>query len=383
MSASATYMHRSYRGCRAVPHPLFTFPFSENNSKLHPLSTLAVALSGGAAAALVYAPVPWLLGSLLATALITGFGVKLYRYSLNIEQWMRVLIGVALGPAVANSLRDFGSSTLIAVAASIASIVILVVVGSWFFKRFLSMSRAEAFLCSLPGGLSFMMALADDTRVASKGSRPRIALVHTVRVVSLVLFVSVIAYFFGTDIQRTRFTDWFLSGLTLDWQLVLLAVLAILGGVLANVLRIAGGHVTLPLLVSVIAYTTGIIDIAMPQLVITVAMLTFGSILGCELGNGPRREYPGLALGSLLFTALAFAVGALFATLFGKASGIGFLTFFLALAPGGIAEVALIALSLGLDVGLIALVHLCRFMFIMLAGPVGLRVIGGASTKAE
>ena len=104
-------------------------------------------------------------------------------------------------------------------------------------------------------------------------------------------------------------------------------------------------------------------------------MLVFGSILGHELGSGPRQEYPKLAGGSLLFTAVAFLFGAVLALVFGEFTGFGFLTLFLALAPGGIAEVSLIALALGLDVGVIAMIHLFRFLFIMVIGPFGLHKI--------
>ncbi len=341
--------------------------------------TLTFAFTGGAIAALLNAPIPWLLGSLLLTAVVAGAGIKLHQLSSNIEKWMRVLIGTTLGVSVADSIGSFNVQSLLAITASVASVVLLVLTGSRFFKRFLTMSRGEAFLCSLPGGLSFMMALASDKRVASEGSRPRIALVHTVRVVSLVLFVSLIAFFIRTESSRGAFADWFLQGLTPHPQMLLLVVLVLSGGLLANTLSIPGGHVTLPLVLSSVAYATGIVELPMPQIVITVAMLTFGSILGCELGTGPRHEYPRLVIGSVVYTAAAFVIGGLFALLFSRTANLGFLTLFLALAPGGIAEVALIALSLGLDVGLIALVHLCRFLFIMLVGPLGLRVIGGAS----
>ena len=344
--------------------------------------TAFVAVIGGAVAALLHAPIPWLLGSLLLTALVTGAGIRLQHIPSSVERWMRVLIGTALGSSVASSLGSFGLSTVLSVMASVVSIVALVIAGLWFFKRFIGVTRGEAFLCSLPGGLSFMLALADDARVATAGSRPRIALVHTVRVVSLVLFVSLIAFLIDTNQPEEAFSNWFAIGLHADWQLLILVVVVLLSGLLADKLSIAGGHVTIPLVVSCIAYATGMLDVQMPPLVITVAMLTFGSILGCELGVGPRSEYPRLATGSVIFTAAAFAVGALFAVAFGKLTGYGFLTLFLALAPGGITEVALIALSLGLDVGLIALVHLCRFLFIMLVGPLGLKVVGGGSAKS-
>ncbi len=342
------------------------------------LLTIAIAAIGGAIAALLHAPIPWLLGSLLFTAVISGAGFKLQKLSSDIERWMRVLIGTALGSSVANSLGGFGVSTILSISASLVSVVIVVITGAWFFRRWLKMTRGEAFLCALPGGLSFMLALADDTRVATSGSRPRIALVHTVRVVSLVLFVSLIAFYLGTDKPQESFATWFTGGFALDPQLLIVFALALFSGLVSRYLSIAGGDVTIPLVISGLAYAAGIVDVELPQIVITLAMLIFGSILGCEIGSGPRSEYPRLAGGSLAFTAMAFVLGGLFAVMFGKLSGLGFLTLFLALAPGGIAEVSLIAISLGLDVGLIALVHLCRFFFIMLAGPVGLRVIGGA-----
>jgi len=331
-----------------------------------------VGICGGVIAVLLHAPIPWLLGSLLVTAIVTGSGLTLTRLPSALERWMRVLIGVALGPSVANSLSSVEASTAVAVTGSLVSVLLLTALGYVFFQRWLRMSRGEAFLSALPGGLSFMMALADRLQVADKSSRPRIALIHTVRVVSLVLFVSLIAILLGTDLQKGSFNEWFRFDITAEWQWLFLLLLVLFSMWLAETVSIAGGHVIIPLVVSSIAYVTGSVAVPMPQLVITVAMLVFGCILGSELGDGPRKEYPKLAGGSVILTTVAFAFGAVLAFTFGELTGFGFLTLFLALAPGGIAEVSLIALALGLDVGIIAMIHLFRFLFIMLIGPLGL-----------
>lgn len=333
---------------------------------------LAVGICGGAIAVLLHAPIPWLLGSLLITAIVTGSGFTLARLPSVLEQWMRVLIGVALGPSVANSLSVVEASTAVPVVGSLVSVLFLVALGYVFFQRWLRMSRGEAFLSALPGGLSFMMALADRLQVADKSSRPRIALIHTVRVVSLVLFVSMIAILLGTDLQKGSFVEWFRFDITAEWQWLFLLLLVLFSMWLAETVSIAGGHVIIPLVVSSVVYAADIVTMPVPQLVITVAMLVFGCILGRELGDGPRKEYPKLTGGSVILTAVAFAFGAVLAFAFGELTGFGFLTLFLALAPGGIAEVSLIALALGLDVGIIAMIHLFRFLFIMLIGPLGL-----------
>lgn len=337
--------------------------------------TLIAGLAGGILAIVVHAPIPWLLGSLLVTAVVSGSGIELKRLPGPLEKWMRVLVGVALGPSVANSLGSVGGSTLMAVLASLATVLMLASIGYRFFQRWLHMSRGEAYLSALPGGLSFMMALADELRVADQSSRPRIALVHTVRVVSLVLFVSLIAMLLGTDLQKSSYWAWFQFDIALQFQWLALLIVILVSMWLAQTLSIAGGHVTIPLVISSACYALGFIEVPMPPLIITTAMLVFGCILGCELGGGPRNEYPRLAGGSLVLTAIAFVFGALLALALGDITGYGFLTLFLALAPGGIAEVALIALALGLDVGIIAMVHLCRFLFIMVIGPLGLHRI--------
>ena len=133
--------------------------------------TLVVGFCGGAIAALLHAPIPWLLGSLLVTALLTAGGLTLVRLPSAHEQWMRVLIGVALGPSVANSLSGLEATTSVAVVGSLVSVLLLAALGYTFFQRWLHMSRGEAFLSALPGGLSFMMALADRLQVADKSSR--------------------------------------------------------------------------------------------------------------------------------------------------------------------------------------------------------------------
>lgn len=343
------------------------------NRYLPLFTTIIVGASGAILATLLQAPIPWLLGSLLFTALATGSGISLKKIPVRIEKWMRVLIGVALGPSVADSLGGIGASTIVAASGSLGSVVLFVGTGYLFFQQWLKMSRGEAFLSALPGGLSFMMALADKLKLADKSSRPRIALIHTVRVVSLVLFVSFVAILLGTDLEKGSFIEWFHFKVSIQWITLLLVIT--LSFWLAEKLSIAGSHVTLPLVLSSAAYASGLISVPMPQLIITVAMLVFGCILGCELGNGPRKEYPKLAAASLAMTASAFVFSALIALIFGKTTGFGFLTLFLALAPGGIAEVSLIALALGLDVGAIAMIHLFRFLFIMAIGPTGLYLI--------
>jgi len=92
-------------------------------------------------------------------------------------------------------------------------------------------------------------------------------------------------------------------------------------------------------------------SLAPPPLLKTLALLVFGIVLGCEVAGGPRETYGRLFRASLLFTIAFMACAAVLAYVLDSTTGLGFLVLFLALAPGGIAEVSLVALALGLDAG--------------------------------
>ena len=118
-----------------------------------------------------------------------------------------------------------------------------------------------------------------------------------------------------------------------------------------------------------------------PELLKTIAMLVFGMVIGCEVANGPRHRYLRLFSASAIFTLAVMSVAALLAIVLTQLVEQDFLVLFLSLAPGGIAEVSLVALALGLDAGLVALVHSCRFVYIITAGPLGVRWLFRRQTR--
>lgn len=338
--------------------------------------TALIGFVGALSALFLSIPVPWLLGPLLVCTLISACGIPLCPPT-GVEKILRVVIGVALGPSVANSLSDSATRLPIAIAAAAIFIGLLMMLGSAWFRRAAGLSRPVAFLAALPGGLSFMLALASNV----SGSRPMIALIHTVRVSSLVVFVSLLSSVIGTETPVSSVG----AALEFNWSMSLLvwAALFVTSYLIANQLSIPGGHVIFPMVIAAAVTTLTDLNTETPVLFKTLAMLAFGIIMGCEVGSGPKHLYARLGLAALSYTAGAFVVAATIALTLELIVDETFLVLFLALAPGGIAEVSLIALALGLDAGFVALVHACRFLLIMLAGPIGLRMYTGAKGDVD
>ena len=73
---------------------------------------------------------------------------------------------------------------------------------------------------------------------------------------------------------------------------------------------------------------------------------------------------PGAAATALILTAYLLAT-----VLVAKATGVSFLTAWLAFVPGGLYEVTLLALIFGFDVAFVAFHHTVRVMLIFLSLP--------------
>ena len=269
------------------------------------LLTFLIGILGGGIAFYFQLPLPWLLGSLLAVVLLkkASFVEPLPK---KFSRWMRVILGVALGGSVADSLSGFNSSLMVSVFSAIFFVSSITLFGFFYFRRLTGFSSLDSFMSALPGGLTFLMSMSENL-----GSRfPKIALIHTTRMVMLVFTFSIFAYFFeGSEIEPQK-----TLGMAVDfplnielWKIILIAVLS---KSFADMWKISGGDIMFPMILSAIFYSQGFVQIPMPELLKTLAMIVFGVTIGCKIVSAPLKDSASQVKASLIFTfiALLFAL---------------------------------------------------------------------------
>ena len=336
---------------------------------LNMVVVLCLGLLGGIVLFALSVPIPFVLGSVLVIITAYKLGIKVNKPSVLVSRWMRVVIGVALGESVGGNISLFSIATAGVVALAILFTIAVTAFGMRFFRRIQDFNTSDLYISSLPGGLSFLISLAGDL-----GNKfPKIALIHATRVVTLVFVLSAMSYFIGVD--NSLKVDAKPFALMLDFDLLFLLLIVIVSGVIAETLKIPGGQVIIGLVLSSLAYHFGFIQVPMPEMLITIAMTFLGVLLGTALIQGSSDEYPKVMSLSIMFTCIALVIGMLFA--FGIVQNINerFLLYFLALSPGGIAEISLITLALGLDAGLVVIVHASRYFFIVFIGAIGMNFL--------
>lgn len=305
-------------------------------------------------------PLPWMLGPMVATTV-----AALARLPVTVPGALRdpmlAIIGVLLGsgftPALIANLQSWLPTLL-----SLPAYVALVAASSMLYLRLATrFDMRTAFFAGMPGGFGEMVLLGD----RSGGDARRIALVHTVRVLLIVLTVPLLVR--ALDIQLPTAPA---AKPTTGWLEILGLLLAAgLGGWLGARLRLPAPTLLGGMVVSAVGHLTGLLEGAPPILFVGLAQLVIGCSIGCRFAGFRLRQIlatfaAGIGLTLVMFTA-SFAVAASIHWVTGTEP----LLLLLALVPGGVAEMSVIALALGIDPAFVATHHIVRIALVVTFAP--------------
>jgi uncharacterized protein len=326
--------------------------------KPHPvLKALVICAAGGVLFSALRAPLPWMLGPLLAMALgkFVGAEIAAPREGRAAGQ---LIIACALGlyftPVVAD---EVAARWYLLIAAAMLAILLAYASG-WFLMRSAGLDSTTALFASVPGGAAEMTILGERHGARSD----RVVLAQALRVFIVVLIVPFVFTgigLHGADIYRPAQFSVDAFGL-----IVLLGAGALAGGVLAK-LGMPNAWMLGPLGVTV-ALTSGEVSLsAIPTWLSNTAQL----LIGCALGAGFERESlrtsPRFIGMVCLSVALAMLASALCAWGLAVLGSVPVSTMVLATAPGGMAEMCVTAKVLQLGVPLVTAAHVTRVMILV------------------
>ncbi|MEM9357010.1 MAG: AbrB family transcriptional regulator [Pseudomonadota bacterium] len=332
---------------------------------------IAIALTGGVIAAALSIPLPYMLGAIAASMMAAMAGVPVERPSMTIVTPMRVTLGVLLGSTITPELLDRIGAVAGAVAVVPLFVILAAIIGTIYYERVAGYTREEAYFSALPGGLHIMTLYAEERGIDIR----RVALAHSLRITFVVILTTVVTSTI-VDLPTVSVEDAtvHIDELTAT-DAVVLILIGLIGWVLGRATGLAGALMVVPMLCTAVANIMGLVS-ARPPVELVIAAQT---ILGANIGARFVGEKIGVltramrhALGHV---SLMLCLAAMFALLLNQAFDLPILTGMLSFAPGGMSEIGLIALALGLDVGFVATIQLTRLMSINVFGPMVYRQI--------
>lgn len=333
--------------------------------------SLGIGAAGGYVFFRWHMPLPWMLGSMIFVSVSAFLGVPVRRY-MPLRNIMVAVLGILLGSfftmEVIKQLTTWGNIALIMLGYVMATTVSSFVIFRWIA----GMDRTTAFFSSTPGGLG-VMAIAGEQ---AGGDNQQIPIAHATRVFLVVLVVPVYLAAIGSvDVADARLM-FDSSGVYPDnREIVILLICGIAGYWLANRLDLSFSQILGPMILAGFAYASGLVETPLPTLLVMAAQVVIGSAIGAQFRGMRLVSMLRPAISASVVTGVMLVVAVGLARLSAPILDIKEETLLLALAPGGLAEMSLIAISMDADTALIATMHILRITLIVVAGPPLFRII--------
>ncbi|MFN3292677.1 MAG: AbrB family transcriptional regulator [Gemmobacter sp.] len=330
--------------------------------------TLALAAGGAGLFSLGGVPLPFLFGPMAVCLVAAPAGVRLQGMG-EFGVAMRTILGVAVGAAITPEVLARAPQMVGSLALVPAYVVAIGLVGVPFFRR-LGFDGPTSWYAAMPGGLADMLVFGEQAGADMRA----LSLIHATRVAVIVTLAPLILTgFYGADITGAVGAP--AADLPVQ-ELALMAVAGLAGWKIAERIGLFGASILGPMILTAALSLGDLIHSRPPAEAILAAQLFIGLSVGVQYVGVTLRELRGFVLAGLAFVAVLAALAAVFTELV-VLTGLALpVEGFLAFAPGGQAEMTVLALVAGADLGFVIIHHLTRMVVVILGAPVAARWFG-------
>jgi len=325
---------------------------------------LAAGSLGGALFAFLGAPLAWMLGAMAATTCLALVGAKTEIYPSAVSI-MVALLGVLMGSAFTPDIVKQATGWLPSVLLMVTVMSAFAAGGYMIFRRLGGYDPVTAYFAAVPGGFTEMTLMGTDLG----GDAKTIALAHATRIL---IVVSVIPFYFrgilGLEIPTLPSNLVNIASFPIADGLILLGS-AVIGLYAARWMKLPAPAFLGPMALSALAHATGWTTNAPPLELIAIAQVVVGASIGSRFAGqtwkSARKTIRLASVTTVLMIIAASIIG------FGVAETLGQPTeaLVLALSPGGLTEMALIALTLGVNTAYVSTIHILRILFVLIGAP--------------
>lgn len=333
------------------------------------LRTFGVAAAGTLAFWLAGLPLPFLFGPMAACLLAALAGQRLQGTG-QLGHAMRTILGVAIGASitpevVAEVPRMAGTVALIP-----PYIALIALIGVPFFRRVCGFDRVTAFFAAMPGGLQDMVIFGTE----AGGDARALSLIHATRVLVIVMLAPAILVFgFGASLTNPIGAP---AAELPPVELALMAAAALVGWKGGERVGLFGASILGPMIVTAALSLSGLIHTRPPAEAILAAQFFIGMSIGVYYVGITWTELRRDVLAAVAFMVpLALLTAAMTELVY--VLGLAPPTeAFLAFAPGGQAEMTVLAIVAGAELGFVIVHHVLRITLVILLAPLIARRAG-------
>ena len=353
-------------------------PFNKENFKQILSKEFAwviiVSIPGALVADFFSIPLAWFLGPMLVTSLVTLGGLKTKMPKLVLSTVL-IFLGLYIGNYIDKNLFSQIHQWVWTSLIMLGYIVVSVLLVSKYLQKFSGYGKKTSIFSAAPGALGPLLILAE----GEKSDLSRVATSHLIR---LIIIITVFPLFVNSFIESEslRTSEKIIEDQNIVHLLILITLSIILILVLDK-LKIPAALLAGTLVASGFLQITEIASYKLPPNIIDYCLLILGSSVGCRFADKTFNEIAKNALHSFVATFFLVILGLIAALVAGLVIEKDFFTLLLSYCPGGIYEVAVIAIFFDLDPEFVSFHHIIRLLLILFIVPIILRLISKKSSS--
>lgn len=334
---------------------------------------LGVAACGVVGFQLLSLPLPWLLGPIFACLIASLAGVPM-RGNKMLGDGMRTVLGVAVGATFTVTL--LGSMVSMWPTLVLIPVMVLAIgaVGVPYFQRLWGFDFPTSYYSAMPGGFQDMVLFGEEAGADVRA----LSLIHATRVMVIVAVLPfLLKWAWDADLSNPPGKP--AASIPLS-QLTLMVFCGLAGWQVAKRVGMFGASILGPLILAAGFALAGVLQYRPPAEAIWAAQFFIGMGVGTKYRGVTMlevRTYVTAALGFCVVLLILTVIVAETIHLLGLAPA---LETILAFAPGGQAELTVLALIVGADMAFVVAHHVLRIFVVIIGAPVFARLFKAATT---
>ena len=313
-------------------------------------------------------PLAWMIGPMIATSLIAlkGFQVLMPRLALSS---ILIILGLHIGNYIDQNLLNQMVNWIWTTIIMFFYIIISILIVSKYLQKFSGYKEKTSIFSAAPGALGPLMILAE----YEKSDLSQVATAHLIRLIIIItLFPFIIVTLYPVEALELEKFDYMSQN---HWDLVLLIIVSLIFIFFFDKAKVPAALLSGTLVASGFLQIFDIASYKLPDASINFCLLILGASVGCRFANKTFKEVANNSFHGLVATILLVLLGLIAAYVATFFVDTNFLSLILSFCPGGIYEVAVIAIAFDLEPDFVAFHHIIRLLFILFIVPVILRLV--------
>lgn len=312
----------------------------------------------------MHLPIPYMLGgigtALLCKAFAGSFEVS---WPEKFRSMGLMVAGYGIGCSFNTAALGVFFSEFAGVVEANAIAIAISIILAWLIARYTKVNLQSCVMGMMPGGITLMMLLAEDYKKVNPNA---VIVMQVIRLLGVVISVPFLVITL-LDAKVTGSSVFLPANDGVHWLVFL--PLAILGNFIGKKI-----HLPTPMILGTIiataAFSVGAGQLQpIPGWLMASAQVSIGLYMGMLLDSRKLAQTKDIVWLTVLSTIILIGVSIAVALMLSERYGFSLVTAFLAMAPGGIAEMTLAGLSMGEDVAIILCYQMVRILAINLFVP--------------